>query len=96
MLEGLEVDQYIWGIVQSLQSNGAPAPPGCDEVTIDAAANWKPVTASVLGVASDQHDIGVLGAFCPRDAVLARLLAMACVCLSLCVRPCLSQVGVPS
>jgi len=52
VLEGLEVDQYIWGIVQSLSN--APY----DDVTIDTAANWKP--AAALGVANDQQDLGLL------------------------------------
>ena len=35
-LEGLEVDQYIWGILSNTKS------PDIDEVTIDSQANWKP------------------------------------------------------
>ena len=35
-LEGLEVDQYMWGILNTLNSSEV------DEVTIDSAANWKP------------------------------------------------------
>jgi hypothetical protein len=35
-LEGLEVDQYMWAILSTLSSSDV------DEVTIDAAANWKP------------------------------------------------------
>jgi len=54
LLEGLEVDQYIWAIIQSL-SNAA-----YDEVTIDTAANWKPVVP--LGVVNEQQDIGLLPA----------------------------------
>lgn len=34
-LEGLEVDQYMWGILNTL--NGSDV----DEVTIDNGANWK-------------------------------------------------------
>ncbi|XP_037072116.1 zinc finger MIZ domain-containing protein 1-like [Pollicipes pollicipes] len=34
-LEGLEVDQYIWGILNSLQNSDV------DEVTIDASASWR-------------------------------------------------------
>jgi len=44
------VDQYIWGIIQSLSN--APY----DEVTIDTAANWKPVLP--IGVTNDQ-DLGL-------------------------------------
>lgn len=35
-LEGLEVDQYMWGILNTLNSSE------CEEVTIDSAVNWKP------------------------------------------------------
>lgn len=39
MLEGLEVDQYIWGIINNLAQSDV------DEVTVDATASWKPVNA---------------------------------------------------
>ncbi|UYV62859.1 ZMIZ1 [Cordylochernes scorpioides] len=39
LLEGLEVDQYIWGILTTLSSSDL------EEVTIDATASWKPVKA---------------------------------------------------
>ena len=35
-LEGLEVDQYIWSILQNQRTSE------CDEVTIDQHANMKP------------------------------------------------------
>jgi hypothetical protein len=35
-LEGLEVDQYMWGILNTLNSSEV------EEVTIDSSANWKP------------------------------------------------------
>ncbi|XP_077268216.1 zinc finger MIZ domain-containing protein tonalli isoform X3 [Temnothorax americanus] len=35
-LEGLEVDQYMWGILNTLNTTEV------DEVTIDSLANWKP------------------------------------------------------
>ncbi|XP_008211364.1 zinc finger MIZ domain-containing protein 2 isoform X2 [Nasonia vitripennis] len=35
-LEGLEVDQYMWGILNNTNS------PDVEEVTIDSSANWKP------------------------------------------------------
>jgi len=50
LLESLEVDQYIWGIIQSLSN--VPY----DEVTIDESANWKPVLP--LTVTNDQQDLG--------------------------------------
>lgn len=34
-MEGLEVDQYMWGILNTLNSSDV------DEVTIDSGANWK-------------------------------------------------------
>lgn len=34
-LEGLEVDQYMWGILNTLNTSDV------EEVTIDAAAHWK-------------------------------------------------------
>lgn len=37
MLEGLEVDQFMWGILTAVQSADF------EEVTIDATASWKPV-----------------------------------------------------
>lgn len=37
-LENLEIDQYIWGILNSTSNSDYPP----DEVTIDSQANWKP------------------------------------------------------
>lgn len=37
LLEGLEIDQYIWGILTNLNNTEF------DEVTIDPTASWKPV-----------------------------------------------------
>lgn len=34
-LEGLEVDQYMWGILNTLNNSDV------EEVTIDNGANWK-------------------------------------------------------
>jgi len=38
----LEIDQYLWGILNTLssQNNGSA---DAEEVTIDSAANWRPV-----------------------------------------------------
>ena len=41
-LEGLEVDQYIWGILNSLQNQDV------DEVTIDASASWRANNGSAV------------------------------------------------
>lgn len=43
-LEGLEVDQYMWGILNTLNSSEV------DEVTIDSAANWKPAKNIAQGI----------------------------------------------
>uniref|UniRef100_A0A672PIP6 Zinc finger MIZ-type containing 1 n=1 Tax=Sinocyclocheilus grahami TaxID=75366 RepID=A0A672PIP6_SINGR len=37
LLEGLEVDQYMWGILNALQNSE------CEEVTIDPSCSWRPV-----------------------------------------------------
>ena len=37
LLEGLEVDQYLWAILQQLTSTDF------EEVTVDQKASWKPV-----------------------------------------------------
>lgn len=39
-LEGLEVDQYMWGILNTLNTSDV------DEVTIDSGANWKAAKTS--------------------------------------------------
>lgn len=41
MLEGLEIDQYMWGIINELSKTEV------DEVNIEATASWKPVTAAI-------------------------------------------------
>jgi hypothetical protein len=47
-LEGLEVDQYMWGILNTLSSSEV------DEVTIDSSANWK--AAKGLGTTIKMED----------------------------------------
>lgn len=37
LLEGLEIDQYIWGILKNLSGTEF------EEVTLDSTASWKPV-----------------------------------------------------
>jgi len=37
LLEGLEIDQYIWGILNNLSGTEF------EEVTLDPTASWKPV-----------------------------------------------------
>ena len=44
LLEGLEIDQYLWSVIQSLGSSDV------DEITIDASASWKPVSKSSIKV----------------------------------------------
>lgn len=43
-LEGLEVDQYMWGILNTLSSSEV------EEVTIDSAANWKAAKSVASGI----------------------------------------------
>lgn len=50
MLEGLEVDQYMWGILTNLSNTEA------EEVTIDNTASWKPVPLKSF---KDEHDGGL-------------------------------------
>ena len=40
LLEGLEIDQYMWGIINELAKTDV------DEVNIEANASWKPVTVA--------------------------------------------------
>lgn len=47
LLEGLEVDQYIWGILTNLSNSDV------EEVTIDATASWKPVPVKALKEEND-------------------------------------------
>ena len=51
LLEGLEVDQYIWGIVTNLSNSDV------EEVTIDSTASWKPVHIKAI---KEEHDGGKL------------------------------------
>ncbi|XP_073942903.1 zinc finger MIZ domain-containing protein tonalli [Choristoneura fumiferana] len=54
-LEGLEVDQYMWGILNTANNSDV------DEVTIDGGANWKPAkTSANSGIKDeDSNDNGV-------------------------------------
>lgn len=55
-LEGLEVDQYMWGILNTANNSDV------DEVTIDGGANWKPAkTSANSGIKVTRHSI--LGIF---------------------------------
>lgn len=47
LLEGLEVDQYIWGILTNLSNSDV------EEVTIDSTASWKPVPVKALKEEND-------------------------------------------
>lgn len=49
-LEGLEVDQYMWGILNTLNSSEV------EEVTIDSSANWKPAK-SLQGIKVIQSEV---------------------------------------
>lgn len=47
-MEGLEIDQYMWGIINELAKTDV------DEVNIEANADWKPVT-----IAKEEHNKGM-------------------------------------
>ncbi|CAG0920061.1 unnamed protein product [Notodromas monacha] len=42
LLEGLEVDQYIWGVLNSLSNSEV------DEITIDSSASWRPMSGKAI------------------------------------------------
>lgn len=48
-LEGLEVDQYMWSILNTLNATEV------DEVTIDSLANWKPAK-NLTGIKSEEEN----------------------------------------
>lgn len=50
-MEGLEIDQYVWGILHTLQNNNSDV----EEVTIDSLANWKPAK-SIVGIKSEEEN----------------------------------------
>ena len=51
LLEGLEVDQYIWAILTNPIMTNSEA----DEITIDSTASWKPVHVKAF---KEEHDGG--------------------------------------
>lgn len=55
-LEGLEVDQYIWGIITTQQNANSPV----DEVTMDSSASWRAMHGSGMpgtpGVKDEDSD----------------------------------------
>ena len=57
LLEGLEIDQYLWGILNTLSSNSSSAS-DAEEVTIDSAANWRPVNQKLMGASVKTEDDG--------------------------------------
>lgn len=62
LLEGLEIDQYIWGILTSTSNNGnAKNGFEVDEVTIDSKANWAASSNKSFGV----KDESKLDTSCP-------------------------------
>jgi hypothetical protein len=58
LLEGLEIDQYLWGILNTLSSNSSSASSDAEEVTIDSAANWRPVNQKLMGASVKTEDDG--------------------------------------
>ncbi|XP_074647800.1 zinc finger MIZ domain-containing protein 1-like isoform X2 [Tubulanus polymorphus] len=52
LLEGLEIDQYIWGILTNLSQTEF------EEVTIDPTASWKPVQIKTSSTTIKEEDTG--------------------------------------
>ena len=52
LLEGLEIDQYIWGILYSLNNTEF------EEVTIDPTASWKPIPYKPIKEEKDTGECG--------------------------------------
>jgi hypothetical protein len=59
-LEGLEVDQYMWGILNTLNTSDV------EEVTIDSSANWKPARG-IQGI-KVMHIISIIDVVFPSIA----------------------------
>lgn len=59
LLEGLEIDQYIWGILTNMTNLQF------EEVTINQTASWKPVPIKSLVKEEDSGEIKLLLCFCP-------------------------------
>lgn len=57
-LEGLEVDQYMWGILNTLANSDV------EEVTIDSAANWKAAKNLTSGIKVSTECVTNVGFFC--------------------------------
>lgn len=64
LTENLEIDQYIWAILNTLNSTSV------EEVTIDTDANWK----SVQAISTASHKVGgfLLPMFCGRGDATQR------------------------
>ncbi len=54
LLEGLEIDQYIWGILHTLLNTEF------EEVTIDPNANWKPVPVNPSTIKEEEIKQGII------------------------------------
>ena len=52
LLEGLEIDQYIWGILHNVTNTEF------EEVTVDPTASWKPVPTKQTSPAIKEEDAG--------------------------------------
>ena len=49
-LEGLEVDQYIWGILNTLINTDV------EDVTMDSTATWKPAKSQTQGIKTEDEN----------------------------------------
>ena len=55
LLEGLEIDQYIWGILENYQRTD------CEEVTIDQHARVKPIALHTNPTVKEEPNDGGTG-----------------------------------
>lgn len=52
LLEGLEIDQYIWGILHNVTNTEF------EEVTVDQTASWKPIPIKQGNTVVKEEDSG--------------------------------------
>uniref|UniRef100_A0A8B9HM59 Zinc finger MIZ-type containing 1 n=1 Tax=Astyanax mexicanus TaxID=7994 RepID=A0A8B9HM59_ASTMX len=73
LLEGLEVDQYMWGILNAVQNLDF------EEVTIDASCSWRPVPIKAEGHIKEDPDgplVKRLKIMSPSQMVLPNVMDM--------------------
>lgn len=73
MVDSLEVDQYIWGIIEQLCKTNV------DDISIDANAAWKPSGGTAVNV-KDEDSKGI----CHSQVYLCQYHWLCFSCSSLC------------